>query len=265
MPTCSEAYGEGWVGTYPNCTYNPQGQTIRNMRINPDQYSKSVKDPFTGTVDSLGYGEELAGSTHEDDWQKFFDPYDPKGQELLESAWDLKGKQLGQTWGLKREELGAGAGAGYGQIREAGSKGYKKSGMAFSGTISEMERKKRGEVTGGYKRALGLGNTAYQQALEAGALQLESGIFGLEKDWEKDQRATLNMLLGSGIWPDDDTTSTTDTTPPGGGGVFNPYDPSDEIEDIADITTENPPEESCPTGCVQGYSGCVNIVTGQPC
>ena len=49
MPTCSEAYGEGWVGTYPNCTYNPQGQTIRNMRINPDQYSKSVKDPFTGT------------------------------------------------------------------------------------------------------------------------------------------------------------------------------------------------------------------------
>jgi len=200
MPTCTEAYGDGWVGTYPNCTYSPQGQ-------------RTGDDPFTGTVDSLGYGEELAGSTLEDDWQKYFDPYDPKEQKFLESAWDLKGKQLGQTWGLKSEELGAGAGAGYGQIREAGSKGYKKSGMAFSGTIAEMERQKRGEITGGYKRALGLGQTAYEQAMEAGELQLESGIFGLQKDWKQEQRATLNMLYGRDIWPQDTEEDTNwDTT-----------------------------------------------------
>ena len=190
MPTCTEADGDGWVGTYPNCTYTPQGQTTGD-------------DPFTGTVDSLGYGEELEGSTIEDDWQKYFDPYDPKGQKLLESAWDLKGKQLGETWGFKRQQLGAGARAGYGKIGKAASRGYQQSNLAFSGTISEMERQKRGEVTEAYKRSFGLGQTAYEQAMEAGELQLESGIFGLETDWEKDQRATLNMLYLRGIWPED--------------------------------------------------------------
>jgi hypothetical protein len=193
MPTCSEAFGEGYVGDYPNCTYQPQSPA--------GTYAEDV--PFTGTIDSLGYGEELEGSTIEDDWQKYFDPYDPKGQKLLESAWDLKGKQLGETWGFKRQQLGAGARAGYGKIGKAASRGYQQSNLAFSGTISEMERQKRGEVTEAYKRSFGLGQTAYEQAMEAGELQLESGIFGLETDWEKDQRATLNMLYLRGIWPED--------------------------------------------------------------
>ena len=203
MPTCSEAYGEGWVGTYPNCmdfSWNLPGDTTGDI---PGNDPPPGDEPFTGTIDSLGYGKELAGSTLEDDWQKYFDPYDFKEQELLESAWDLTGKQLGQTWGLKREELGAGAGKGYGQVREAGSKGYQQTNMAFSETIAEMERKKRGEITGGYKRALGLGQTIYEQAMEAGKLQLESGIFGLETDWKKSQRDTLNILYGRYIWPED--------------------------------------------------------------
>ena len=128
---------------------------------------------------------------------------------MFTKAWDIKGRQLGQGWGLKGEELAATARTGYGQVGRAGETAYKGSDLAFSGTISDIERQKRGEVTEAYKRSFGLGKTAYEQAMETGGLQLEADIFGLQKDWRQEQRSTLNMLLGQGIWPEDDISGST--------------------------------------------------------
>ena len=178
MATCREAYGKGWEGEFPNCVYNPQGQTTGN-------------EPFTGTVESLGYGEELEGSTLEDDWQKYFDPYDPAEEHQLKSAWSLKGKQLGSALGQR-----------YAKTVGAGEKAKKKFGGAYSGTVQTS-----------IDTSLATGKSAYDQSMEAEKLQLESGILGLQKDWKKDSRATLNILLGSGIWPDDTEEDTNwDTT-----------------------------------------------------
>ena len=198
MPTCSEAYGEGHVGTYPNCTYNPN---VARGGLYPD--TPAEEGPFTGSVESLGYGDILKGSTWEEGWEKFFDPYDTGEEEMLTKAWDIKGKQLGQGWALKGGELAATARTGYGQVGRAGSAATRKSDLAFSGTIADIERQKRGEVTESYERSFGLGQTAYEQAMETGGLQLEADIFGLQKDWRQEQRSTLNMLLGQGIWPDE--------------------------------------------------------------
>ena len=84
MPTCSEQYGPGWVGDYPNCTYNPSTPGGQG----------GDQTPFTGTVESLGYGDILAGSSWEDDWQQFFDPYDPRREEMAERHADIDIGQL---------------------------------------------------------------------------------------------------------------------------------------------------------------------------
>ena len=173
MATCREAYGAGWEGNFPNCVYNPQGQTTGD-------------DPFTGTVESLGYGEELEGSTLEDDWQKYFDLYDPIEERQLKSAWSLKGKQLGSALGQRQAKTVG-----------AGETAKKKFGGAYSGTVQTS-----------IDTSLATGKSAYDQSMEAGKLQLESGILGLQKDWKKDSRATLNILLGSGIWPENPTGGT---------------------------------------------------------
>ena len=268
MPQCSD-YGQGWVGEYPNCRYEPS---------TPPSGSQQQQQ-FTGTVESLGYGEELAGSSWEQDWQKFFDPYDPTREEMatrgagidigqLQSAWDLQSGQLGEAWGLReeqlgeawglrggqlgeswalqqgqlgegwqqrREGLGAEAGLGYRNIFGAGQQARGKSGMAFAGGAEEMQRMQLQDVGGAYERAFGLGRTAYEQAMETGEMgyqqaletgelgytqALETGELGLQQgttdvyqaleagflsstqDWERQNRATLNVLLGSGIWPD---------------------------------------------------------------
>ena len=83
--------------------------------------------PFTGTIDSLGYGELFEGSSFQDDWQQYFDAYDPAQEELatrmagidvgqLQSAWDLQSQQLGETWGLTQQQLGENLGFQRGQI-----------------------------------------------------------------------------------------------------------------------------------------------------
>jgi hypothetical protein len=182
MPTCSETYGQGWVGEYPNCTY----------------------EGFSGTVDSLGYGTVLEGSTLEDDWQKYFDPYDVTKEDLLtatagidvgqlKTAWGLKGKQLGEVWGAKTSEL-----EGTADIARKGAN------VAYSGTIET-----------GLKKGLKAGESVYKQAIETGRLGLEQAttdiyqglgadIYAERTDWKEDQRDTLNMLLGSDIWPEDE-------------------------------------------------------------
>ena len=264
MPTCSEAYGSpDWVGEYPNCRYEastPPG-------------TGQEQAPFTGTVGSLGYGEELAGSSWEDDWQQFFDPFDFGKQERatrtagidigqLGAAWDLQSEQLGEAWNLRggqlgeswelqqgqlgenwqqrRGGLGAEAGLGYRNIFGAGQQARGRSGMAFAGGAEEMQRMQMQDIGGAYERAFGLGKTAYEQAIESGTMGyeqametgelgyeqaletgqlglqqtttdiyqgLESDWFGQIESWEDQSRATLNVLLGSGIWPGDESGS----------------------------------------------------------
>jgi len=153
----------------------------------------------------------------------------------LEEAWGLQQGQLGENWGLQKGQLGenwqqrkgslgAEAGLGYRQAIGQGSQAKRKSGMAFSGGAEEMQRMGMQDVQGAYQRAFGLGQTAYEQAMESGQMgyeqalatgelgltqgttdiyqQLEQDIYGYQQDWEKDQRSTLNVLLGMDIWGD---------------------------------------------------------------
>jgi len=208
MPTCSEQYGPGWVGDYPNCTYNPSTPGGQG----------GDQTPFTGTVESLGYGDILAGSSWADDWQKFFDPYDIRGEEMatrqagvdvgqLEEAWGLKEEQLGEAWGLKGAQLGQTLGLGREQLGEtwrlqAGGLGEQWGGQrqelgagargAFQDVermISGMTQRGRGltfggqrqrqaeeEVSGAYARNLGLGRSAYERAMEGGRSRYRQGL-----------------------------------------------------------------------------------------
>ena len=253
MPQCSD-YGPGWVGEHPNCRYEASTPTGTGQQ----------QQQFTGTVGSLGYGEELAGSSWEQDWEKFFDPYDPAREEMttrhagidvgqLQSAWDLQSGQLtealelgreqqgeawrlqegglGEQWAGQRGELGAGARRGYQDVTRMGERmKVQGRGLTFG---EQRERQAEEEVTGAYERSFGLGQSAYERAIESGqsryrqALEagtmgygqaietgelglqqattdiyqgLESDIFGQRESWEEQNRATLNVLLGSGIW-----------------------------------------------------------------
>jgi len=183
MPTCSETYGPNWVGEYPSCRYesptSPGGQ--------------QEQTPFTGTVGSLGYGEQLAGSSWEDDWQQFFDPFDWGLQEQatrtagidigqLQSAWDLQSGQLeealglgreqqgeawrlqagglGEQWGGRQQELGAGARRGYQDVTRMGEQMLTRGrGLTFG---EQSQRQAEEEVSGAYARAFGLGQSAYE-------------------------------------------------------------------------------------------------------
>ena len=55
MPTCVEYYGEGWVGEYPSCSYDP------STPLGQEQPA------FTGTVGSLGFESLLPSG---DDYSK---------------------------------------------------------------------------------------------------------------------------------------------------------------------------------------------------
>ena len=86
----------------------------------------------------------------------------------------------------------------YEQAMESGQMGYEQA--IASGQM-------------GYQQALGTAGLSYEQALATGELgltqgttdiyqQLEQDIYGYQQDWEKDQRSTLNVLLGMDIWGD---------------------------------------------------------------
>jgi hypothetical protein len=69
----------------------------------------------------------------------------------------------------------------------------------------------------GYQQALATGELGLTQGTTDIYQQLGQDIYSYQQDWEKDQRSTLNVLLGMDIWGDN-----------GGGGVPydpNPYDP----------------------------------------
>ena len=211
MATCSER-GQGWSGNYPNCVYNP-GQLNTGA---------TGQDQFTGTVESLGYGTELAGSTFEQDWEQFFDPYEQEAEERLttaagvdigqlESAWDLEKKGFGKQWAGKMGQLSSEAQLGMRKAFGLGRGLRGGSGLAYSGTAAERERTATSDVLGSYRRSFGLGKSAYEQAMETGALRLgqattdiyqglEQDVYGLRDAWKTGQRSNLNTILGMDIW-----------------------------------------------------------------
>ena len=220
MPNHCEDIGPGW-------TTDANGQCV---------YSAPTLDTgaqpsgaFTGTVESLGYEGDLQYSTLEDpeEFEKYFDPYSTVEEERLAqaaetdigqlgTAWELREKQLGETWGAKRGELGWGAGLGLREAQRTGIGAKRKAGMAYSGTAEEWERMTRGDVMEKYRLGLETGKTAYEQALETGQLGLEQAttdiyqglykdVLGERKDWKDESRKTLNLLLGRDIWYDPET------------------------------------------------------------
>jgi len=85
--------------------------------------------------------------------------------------------------------------------------------MAFSGTAEEMQRTAESNVMSKYAIGMEAGKSAYEQAMETGQLGLEQGttdiyqglesnVLGERKDWQKEQRGTLNIMLGRDIWED---------------------------------------------------------------
>jgi hypothetical protein len=240
----------------------PNGQTDMGPGWTTDEFGNPVYDPntpdapaypeqdFTGTLHSLGIGDMFEGSTLETDWSKYFEHYDPTREQMftrqattdigqlvkdwelkkgqLTGAWELKQEELGEDWGGRKESLGAEAGSAYKQAFGLGRQAGRKSGMSFSGGVAEMERQQRGEITGGYKRAFGLGKTAYDQAMASGGLGyqqaidtgqlgfeqgktdiyqgLESDIFGIRSAWEQRQKDLATTLMQDDIWDVEQTT-----------------------------------------------------------
>ena len=202
MPQCSD-YGQGWVGEYPNCRYEPSTP------------GGQQQPPFTGTVGSLGF---LGLLPEGQDWSQYFDPYDPTeermstigagidiGQlgaawgleeEQLGEAWGLRGAQLGETlglgreqlgeswrlqegglgeqWGGQQQELGAGARRGFQDVEQMGQEMTRRGrGLTFGG---QRQRQAEEEVSGTYKRSFGLGQSAYERAMESGQSRYEQGL-----------------------------------------------------------------------------------------
>ena len=229
QPICSD-YGQGWEGTYPNCTYAPSDYSGLNEA-------------------SLDYGQELEGSKFENDWEKYFDAYDPTKETMLTehadidigqlgAAWDLKSQQLGTAWGLQSQQLGEGYQQQLGGLFEQAGTGMMSLMDSWAGAGQTMsgrkgrQRKALGRETarqaGAYGLSLGqaraTGDLALSQAMATGALGLqqdttdiyqglESDIYGARDSWEKEQRSNLNTLLGMDIWEGDDDGDDDDDPP----------------------------------------------------
>ena len=237
MPTCRETYGDGWSGDYPNCQYGTETTSTANelrqeiggtegiwatMELDPGGNWREKEGYMSGgfdpTTKGLDFGKDFRGTTLEDDWQKYFDPYDTAKEERLtkqagidigqlKSAWDLEKKQLGETWdltrgqlgksqalastglrkgwGTKRGALGAQARLGSRQAGIAGEAARKKSGLAYSGTAAEIESNVRGDVMDQYSMGMKAGKSAYDQAIATGKLgyqqEMTTGALGYQQ------------------------------------------------------------------------------------
>jgi hypothetical protein len=237
QPQCSD-YGDGWSGEYPNCTYSAPSfgggveslgfQDILPADVQGTPWSEFF-DPYDPTREQMATtGAGIDIRQLQDVWSlqsgQLDEAYGLKTGQL-EEAWGLQQGQLGENWQQRKGSLGAEAGLGYRQAIGQGSQAKRKSGMAFSGGAEEMQRMGMQDVQGAYQRAFGLGQTAYEQAMESGQMgyqqalatgqlgvtqattdigqQLQEDIYGYQQDWEKDQRSTLNVLLGMDIWGED--------------------------------------------------------------
>lgn len=116
--------------------------------------------PFTGTVESLGFGDFFQGTTLQGDWQQYFDEYDPAREELttrmadidigqLQSAWDLQSTQLGETWGLTQQQLGESLESQLGQI----GTGYRQQVAGLKGSWEEQQASLGAQTRRGFQQA----------------------------------------------------------------------------------------------------------------
>tara|TARA_Y100000310_G_scaffold18374_1_gene18053 strand:- start:150 stop:887 length:738 start_codon:yes stop_codon:yes gene_type:complete len=220
MPNHCEDIGPGWTtDANGQCVYSPPALDT----------GAEPSGGFTGTVDSLGYEEDLKYSTLEDpeEYAKYFDPYSTEEEERLATtaetdigqlgtAWDLSEKQLGEVWGSKRSGLGREAGLGLREVKRTGISAKREAGMAYSGTAEEYQRRAESDVMEQYETGIETGKSAYEQALEVGKLGLEqattdiyqgldTATTDLRKEWKDESRDTLNILLGRDIWYDPKT------------------------------------------------------------
>ena len=187
----------------------------------------------------------------------------------LGEAYGLQTGQLGETWGVQKTALGAGAGRGVRGARRSGEETMRRGGMATQEQAGEAARFAEADVmaeyTGGmqagqtayqqalgtaqlgYEQSLGTAGLGYEQALETGQLgitqattdigqQLQEDIFGYQEAWEREQRGTLNVLLGMDIWGE-------------GGGGGNGEIPYDEPNCYQDCLDRGGSEDSCEASC----------------
>ena len=272
MPQCSD-YGEGWSGEYPNCTYSAPsfGGNVGSLGfqdILPSQVEGTPWSEFFDPYDPTG--QQMAEAGAGIDVGQLQSAWSLQQQQLGE-AYGLKTGQLGETWGVQKTALGAGAGRGVRGARRSGAEAMRKGGMAYSGTAVEAQRTAEADVmaeyTGGiqagqtaYQQALGTAGLGYGQALETGALgltqattdigqQLQEDIYGFQEDWRREQRSTLNVLLGMDIWGEE--------------AINPPFEPGSITGAGAggDVTTIGGGQDTagCILSCVQGggtYASC---------
>jgi len=121
------------------------------------------------------------------------------GMAFSGGAEEMQRMGMQDVQGAYQRAFGSGQTA-YEQAMESGQMGYEQA--IASGQM-------------GYQQALETAGLSYEQALATGELgltqgttdiyqQLEQDIYGYQQDWEKDQRSTLNVLLGMDIWDDTD-------------------------------------------------------------
>ena len=199
-------------------TTDPSIGTTTDPPISP---TGPATDPY-GSVASLGYGDILKGSSWEKDWEKFFDPYDP-----------TKERMFGQQYQTQLGDLFAKGGLGTQNLMQSWAGG----GQAMTG------RKNRQRRSLGKQTALG-GTRLFQG--------FKQDVYGEQQAWQREQRGTLNMLLGQGIWPgttgDGDSSCPNATCPDGRG--------EDNINDCSDTGTPppppQPPSDPCLNACLAG-------------
>jgi|6_EtaG_2_1085325.scaffolds.fasta_scaffold06839_4 hypothetical protein len=68
----------------------------------PDPFGQSWSRP---TLYDLGFGDLFEGTTFQDDWAKYFDEYDPRREDLYRKHASTDISQLGESWGLKKQQL----------------------------------------------------------------------------------------------------------------------------------------------------------------
>jgi len=136
-----------------------------NIYDDPYTYDPN-DDRFSGSVGSLGFGNFFEGTTFEDNWQQYFDAYDPAKEQLttrmagidvgqLQSAWDLQSQQLGETWGLTQQQLGESLESQQGQI----GTGYRTQAAGLKGSWEEQQAGLGTQAARGYQQADLMGET----------------------------------------------------------------------------------------------------------
>jgi hypothetical protein len=206
MPqTCEGTYGQGWVGEYPSCTFDP-GTSALNT-------GAPEAGDFTGTLGSLDYGQELEGTTHEDDWEKYFDAYDPAREEMLGRAATTDVGQLGEAWGLESTQLLEGwtaaqteferQGLGAGSLWDLQQTALERQSTE-AGTMWGLQEASLGRQETGAREAFGLqreelgaqAGAGFRQARQAGASASRRSGLARSGTAERMQRTGERDIMG---------------------------------------------------------------------